>query len=134
MSENNFELASRKKLRFETEKGLLSTEDLWDLPLTGRTVCLDNIAKALFKELKESADEVSFVSSVVKDNKAQLMFDIVKHIIDVKVAERDAQQELVVRRQQKQKVLELIAQREDGALGEMSLEDLRKMAESFKDV
>ena len=29
-----FEKATRKKLRFNTAHGVLSVEDLWDLPLT----------------------------------------------------------------------------------------------------
>ena len=48
---NIFEQASRNKLRFDTNiKGVISTEDLWDLPLTSDTgrVNLDDIAKALY--------------------------------------------------------------------------------------
>lgn len=44
-----FEKASRMKLRFNTQRGVLSVEDLWDLPL----IQLDNIAIALNKKLQE---------------------------------------------------------------------------------
>ena len=40
---NLFEKASKMKLRFSTTKGVLSTEDLWDLSLES----LDRIAKNL---------------------------------------------------------------------------------------
>jgi len=57
-----FETASKNKLRFSSIKGNLTTEDLWDLPLTSKSgrICLDNIAKQLYKELKDSTEE-SFV-------------------------------------------------------------------------
>ena len=50
-----FEKASRMKLRFNTQRGVLSVEDLWDLPL----IQLDNIAIALNKKLQESKTEAS---------------------------------------------------------------------------
>ena len=58
-----FEKATRRKLRFTSAAGLLSTEDLWDLPLTSATgkANLDDIAKALNRRLKD-AEEVSFVA------------------------------------------------------------------------
>ena len=54
MSESNalFITASRAKFRFPFSVGQLSAEDLWDLPLSGRGQNLDNIARALHKELK----------------------------------------------------------------------------------
>lgn len=57
-----FEKASRMKLRFNTQRGVLSVEDLWDLPL----IQLDNIATALNKKLQESKTE-SFIKTRTKD-------------------------------------------------------------------
>jgi len=63
-----FEKASRSKLRFMSTKGLLTVEDLWDIPLTSKNgVSLDDIAKSLHKQIKES-EETSFVEEVSKKN------------------------------------------------------------------
>lgn len=86
---SNFEKATRKKLRFNSTSGVLSVEDLWDLPLTGRGANLDKLAKSLHKELKESEEESFVVKTVRKDSELQLKFDIVKYIIDVKLEEQE---------------------------------------------
>jgi hypothetical protein len=55
-SENNlFEKASRLKLRFSSPAGLLTVEDLWDLPLSAqaKVANLDDIAKGLNKTLEQ---------------------------------------------------------------------------------
>lgn len=129
-----FEKASRLKLRFDTAKGQLSAEDLWDLPLTSQTgkVNLDDLAKDLFRTLKNEGETISFVTPVGGgDRTVQLKFDIVKHVIDVRVAERDEAAQAASKRDQKQRILEVIAQKENEALLGSSLEDLRRMAESL---
>lgn len=127
-----FEQASRLQLRFDSAKGQLTVEDLWrkDIPLTSTTgkVNLDDIAKGLHRQLKD-IDDVSFVTpSARKDKGLQLKFDIVKYIIDVRVAERDAATEAVGRSEKKQQILSIIALKEVDALATTSIEDLRKMA------
>ena len=53
-----FEQASRSKFRFNSSQGLLTTEDLWDLPLTStRYANLNDIAKELNRTLKATAEE-----------------------------------------------------------------------------
>jgi hypothetical protein len=129
-----FEKASRLKLRFDTTKGQLSAEDLWDLPLTSQTgkANLDDLAKDLFRTLKNEGETISFVTPVGgSDRTVQLKFDIVKHVIDVRVAERDEAAQAASKRDQKQRILEVIAQKENEALLGSSLEDLRRMAESL---
>lgn len=90
MTENNlFEEASRKKLRFPTERGELSVEQLWDLPLTSdRGLSLDAIAIGINVQLK-AVSEDSFVKPQSNPRKAQyeMMLEIIKHIIAVKQTE-----------------------------------------------
>lgn len=82
---------------------------------------------------KDLSDVVSFVnpSSDKGSNELLLKFEIVKHIINVRVRERDEQQAVADRREKKQRILELIAQKQDAALAEKSEEELRALAESL---
>jgi hypothetical protein len=127
-----FEKASRLKLRFDTDRGPMATEDLWDLPLTSATgkTNLDNIAVGLHISL--STSNLSFVNTpAVADEGNQLKLAIVKHIIDVRLAENAARATERDNAAKKQSLLALIAKKEDAALEGHSLEDLRKMAESL---
>lgn len=132
-----FEQASRMKIRFETSRGLLSTEDLWDLPLvspTGKSVNLDSIAIALHRETRDTAETISFVTPSVENGRAaelSLKFEIVKHIIAVRVAERDEAAARTERKEKKQRLLELIAKKQDMELEGKSVDELRALAESL---
>jgi hypothetical protein len=87
-----FEQAARLKVRYSTAKGQLTVEDLWDLPLTSTTgkANLNDIAKGLNRELK-NADDEDFVNRATSTNtELALKFDIVKHIIAVRLAENEA--------------------------------------------
>ncbi len=123
-----FEQAARAKLRFESTKGLLSAEDLWDLPLTGtKGVNLDDIARAHYLQLRRGND-ISFVNAGTATNVTdQLRFNIVKHVIDTKMAENAAANDAAKRKEKKQHLLGIIAQKEGEALTSMSIDDLRKM-------
>ena len=125
---NIFEQAARAKLRFESAKGLLSAEDLWDLPLTStKGVNLDSIARAHYLQLR-SGNDISFVNAGTATNVTdQLRFDIVKHVIVTKIAENAAANDAAKRKEKKQHLLGIIAQKEGEALTSMSIDDLRKM-------
>lgn len=129
-----FEKATRQQLRFNSKKGLLSVEDLWTLPLktnSSNQVDLDEVAKTVHQELK-SSEEVSFVAPVTASNTtAQLKMDIVKHIIAVKLAEKEVVEKAREAKEKKQKIMSIIAQKQDEALVNSSVEDLQKMLESL---
>ena len=124
-----FEKATREKFRFDTPKGSVSIEDLWDLPLTGKGANLDSIAKGLHKKMSE-ADVYSFVIKVKKpDERVANQFKIVKHIIDVRLQEKDLAEKAAAVREKKQKILAIIADKEDQSLKDVDLDGLRKLLE-----
>ncbi len=126
MSNNIFEQASRLSLRFNSSKGLLSSEHLWGLPLTSTTgkINLDDIARAISANIKESAVE-SFVEKNTKASDLEVLrLDIIKRIIEVKIAERDElknQREISAR---KQALLKALDNKKADSLTKMSEEEL----------
>ncbi len=130
-----FERASRMKLRFESTRGLLTVEDLWDLPLTARSASLpslDDLARTLARKLTDTAHQVSFVlPTTTADESLQLQFDVVKHVIEVRMAERAARETQAANREKKQKLLSLIAQKQDAQLSDKSVEELQAMVEEL---
>lgn len=131
------EQSSRIKVRFDSPRGLLSVEDLWDLPLTSGTgdrANLDSVAIDLQRRIRDGAEVVSFVTPTVEDaGRAilQLKFEVAKHVIGARVAERDELRAAADRRDKKQRLPEMIAKKEDAELGEKSVEELRTLAESL---
>jgi hypothetical protein len=128
-----FEKASRLRIRFDSPKGLLSVEDVWQLPLSSTTgrANLDDIAKDL-NQLIQHQNIGSFVNlTAAADALIQLKFDIVLHIIKVRMAENEAVRLAVTKSEQKQKLLGLIAQKQDEALGSKSVEELLAMVNSL---
>jgi hypothetical protein len=122
-----FEKASRLKLRFETSKGILFVEDLWDLSLTD----LNKIAKSYNKTIKESEEE-DFLREVTKEDKVtKLKFDIVLHILTIKKEEKEAAAKREEKKAKKQKILEILAKKQDETLEGKSEEELLKELEEL---
>ena len=130
---NIFEQAARQKIRFESVLGLLCVEDLWDLPLTSTRARanLDDVARLLDAELKSTAS-VSFVNDVSEVNaKTKLMFDVVIHVINTKVAEAKAAKSAADVREKKQKIMAIIERKQEESLSAASIDDLQKMLEDL---
>lgn len=128
-----FEKISRAKLRFDTSKGLATVEDLWDLPLTSNRgqVNLDDIARGLHKQLK-NGDDVSFVNTAQKSNPiVQLKFDVVKHIIEVLLAENEAAATRRTKAEKRNMLLEALANQEAKVLANKTPEEIRAELEAL---
>lgn len=124
-----FEQASRMKLRFALRtKGNVGVEDLWDLPLTD----LNAIAKNLNSIIKKQSEEEDFLDERTAANPTdQLRFNIVKHIIGVRKAENQAQNQLREKAQYKQTLLALLEEKQHASLRDMSAEELQAKLESL---
>jgi len=115
--------ASKLKLRFNTPRGVLSTEQLWDLSLED----LDKLAVSLKKAYKESGEKSFLVKKSKKDKELKLMFDIALDILTTKVEERDAMREEAETKAFNQKIDEIIAAKKDEELKSLSVKELEKL-------
>lgn len=117
-----FEKATREQLRFQ-HKGLLSVEDLWDLNVNE----LDTIYRSLNKQQK-SVQEESLLETRSKSNTTlDLQIDIIKHIVTVKLNEKAEQESRKEKSEKKQKLMSILAQKQDADLQNKSAEELQKM-------
>lgn len=124
--ENIFEYATRNKIRFSF-RGLISVEDLWDLSLTN----LDSIYKELNKQSKQSEEESLLNIKTQEDELLNVQIEIVKHIVSVKLAEKEAREKASAKKAQKQKIMSIIAAKQDEALQNSSIDDLKKMLDEL---
>lgn len=118
-----FKLASKEKLRFQTKKGELSTEQLWDLSLDD----LDALAVSLDIEHKQSAKKSFLVKTSVKDKTAKLKFDVVIEILNTKAAEQEAASEALEIKEHNKKIIQLISDKKDESLKGKSIKQLEAM-------
>lgn len=123
---NIFEYAVRNKVRFPF-RGMISVEDLWDLSLAN----LDSIYKELNKQVKQSEEESLLITKENVDVTLETQIAIVKHIVAVKLAEKEAREKAVAKNAQKQRIMSIIAAKEDEALQNSSVDDLRKMLDAL---
>lgn len=122
ITENIFEYATKNRLRFPY-KGSQSTEDLWSLNVEE----LDKLFKVLNSKAK-LLDEESLLEKKNEDDKIlEIQIAIVKHIVAVKLEEKAAREKAVENKAKKQKILEILAAREDKVLENTTDEALRKM-------
>jgi hypothetical protein len=125
---NIFEYATRNKLRFQSQRGELSVEQLWDVPLRSKDgFDLDNVAKTANKALKALTEE-SFVSTerTPAIDRAEVTLEIVKHVIQVKLAEEATAKKRAENRAEKERLLAILAEKQAGKLSELSEKELQK--------
>lgn len=128
MERNIFELATRQAVRFETNRGLITTEHLWDMPLIAKGgYDLDTVAKGVNAQLKAVSEE-SFVATRVNPAKAdhELRLEVVKHVIAVKLAEQEDRAKAAARAQERAKLLQLLDKKQDAEMEAMTPEQIQK--------
>lgn len=129
-SVNLFEVASRKKLRFDSKHGKITVEELWDLSLES----IDSIAVALNNKIK-TTETISFVSDVSSANtEDKLKFDIVIHIINTRKAELELRRERAANAERARTIREELSRRKEDAIKTKSDEDLQKELDALQNI
>lgn len=133
---NIYEIVSKLRpvVRFDSPRGPLTAEDLWDLPLSSTRANvpnLDDVAKETSRQLKATAGEESFVNPTINKDAdvLNLKLDVLKHIIAVKQFENATKVTEAAAREQRQKLLELLDAKKDERLNTLTEYQIRLMLE-----
>ena len=128
-----YKIASRKKLRIQTNRGMLSVEQLWDLSKED----IGELAKSIRKRINDQKgvtgdSELDFLkpSAQTEETIDELTFRILKDIYQTKQAEEDKAHRRAAAREKNRKILELIAKKQDQELENKSIEELEKMLQN----
>ena len=116
-----FKLAAKEKYRFPF-RGNISVEDLFDLT----TSQLDVVYKELKSQVKESSDSLLKEVST-EDKELKNKIEIVKTIFEDKKTEAVQKEQVLAKKQRKERIKELIAQKKDQDLVDKSIEELEAM-------
>lgn len=112
-------------LRIQTTKGLLSVDQLWTLKLKD----LSDSLKALKKNSTKTSDsELDFLEETTKiDVISELAFEIMKDVYLTKREEAKRVKEDAEVKAYNQKIIEIIARKQDQDLENKSLEELQAL-------
>lgn len=124
---NIFENASRNKLRFETSKGNLTVEQLWDLPMTSeKGLSLNEIGTGIQRAIREMGED-SLISTGANPDKAKatLRLDLIKHIIAIKQEENAKARKASSDKAEADRLKGILARKQEAADENLSPEELQ---------
>ena len=121
-----FEVAVRNKFRYPY-KGVIATEDLWDLSVQQ----LDGIFKTLKSQEKKAKEESLLDTRTPEDEILTGEIEIIKYIVNTKLEEAKQAERAKEAHDQKQKILGILAEKQDEDLRNKTPEELIAMLNQF---
>jgi len=121
-----FEKATRMKLRWGY-RGYIGVEDLWDLSVEE----LDTIFKGLARKVKAQEEESLLDTKSDEDKALAIQIGIVRHIVSVKLEEKEAAKAAASNKARKQKLLSLMEEKQDEDLKGLSADELQAMIDNL---
>lgn len=122
-----FIMATRQKFRFPF-KGVATVEDLWDLNVRD----LDTIFKALNTQLKQAKEESLLAVKSKEDTVLEAKIDIIKYIVATKQEEAAQKRIQADQREKKNRIAEILADKQDEELRGKSIEELQQIYNSMQ--
>lgn len=115
-------VASRKKYRFESGRGVVGVEELWDLSLEA----VDKIAVALHEQIEKAGSKSFLQKRAASTTELENKLAIAKFVIETRSAEQDAAKVKAAKQAEKARLLEALANQQDKELQNLSSEELKK--------
>lgn len=131
---NIIEHAIRTGVRYQTSKGLVTTEDLWNIPLPDLKV----LARNLYRTVKEEDEDE--LPSILQTEKPSGIADlnrlrVIMHVIserEKEIAERRAISEAAEKEKaRKEYILKILEKKKMESLEGLSADELRKLLDSL---
>ena len=121
-----FKQAAQLKLRFQTNKGVVSTEQLWDLSQTDLASSIKAVKKIL---VKNDDDELSFLTDTgsTVDVENTLRFNILKDVYLTKKKYQEELRDKHATEEHNKKILALISDKQEDALKGKTIEELEAL-------
>jgi hypothetical protein len=119
--------ATKKNYQFPF-RGMINIIDLWELSVQS----LDLVFKSLNADYKKSEEESLLSAQTKESEELSEKIEIVKYIVNEKLAEKKAKEDAKKNREMKQRLLEIKAKRQDAALEGLSDAELDKMIQAME--
>ena len=119
MEKNLFEIATRNRYRFNY-KGVMTVEDLWSLGVKD----LDAIFKTLNRQKKADDEDSLLATKSAADTELANKIERVKYIVSVKLAEAEDRKNAAEKKEQRDKILAIMAKKQDAKLENMDVSEL----------
>ena len=120
-----FKYAVKNKMRF-SYKGVCTVEDLYDIPLSG----LDKMYGELKKQQKNFGEDSLLNKKSSEEKEIGIKIEIIESIVADRLADIEKAKKVQQTRERNRRIAQIIADKEDAALNNMSLEDLKAMLAS----
>lgn len=129
-----FHYALRNKLRFKVQRGTITTEQLWDLPLNSRTGdSLEAVARDLYAEISSLPATPFTATAPVTQTHTERRLEVVKAVIADKQKEASARAEAALRAQEIERLRDALAQKKGEALASMSIEEIEARLKELRE-
>ena len=121
-----YKKAAKLKLRFNSSKGLLTVEQLFDLTMPELSSLIKKVNTDLKKEARVDDDLAFLEGKDETESLNSLKFDILKDVYLTKKQEREEAATDQEKKATRQKIAEIIAKKKDEALENLSIEELER--------
>ena len=125
---NIFERAAKEKIRFEF-RGLIATEDLWDLTIEN----LDELFQQTYAQLKAQSGEgllLTGIQNPVSDY-LRLQADLIRYVFEDKQKMAADFKMKKLQNEKKKRIMEIITDKQDETLASKSVAELKEMLDDM---
>jgi len=114
--ESKYKIALQEGYLFKTSRGMITTQDLFTLPLQGSNgFNLDKVAQTIAADIKAEGEE-SFVTTGTVNPTNSIKLEIVKDIIADKLAAKQARLNAKTKADKKAKLRDILSRKQDESL------------------